>query len=188
MLLGATGSRTAHALDLMPLRINDCVGIELTGEIRLNEAAEVIKRIDAAVEKCGRRNLIVGDMPGGSVNDALAIGAAIRERGYVTAVHSSSKCYSACGLVFLGGVQRYWRPGARFIIHRPRIYGAFPDAATETAAYEELRTRLIRYVSSMGANPDYVDAMYDVQPRSFVEVRPPSLRAWSVFTTEGVPF
>lgn len=177
------------ALDIQATRIEGrCVGIALDGEIRRNEAADAIKRIDTAAERCGTRNILIGRMPGGSVRDAVAIGMAIRAREYITAMLPNSQCYSACGLVYLGGVQRYWSDGARFIIHRPEIRETFASLAEETAAYEDLKARLIAYVSDMGANPDYVEAMYAVRMGSHELVNQQQMNAWSLFMTVGLPF
>lgn len=189
LALAAVASGPAEALDVMPWKAGGrCAGIVLSGEIRRSEATDAIRRIDAAAARCVTRILVIGKMPGGSVNDAVAIGAAIRAKGYVTAAVPLSQCYSACGLVFLGGTQRYWHEQALFVIHRPRIYETFKDVATEIAAYEDLRGRLSRYVSGMGANADYVDAMYDVAPQDTRPVNPAQLTAWGLFTTVGQPF
>jgi hypothetical protein len=141
-----------------------CRGIMLDGDIARDEAASFIKRLIAAVERCGERTIVVLNMPGGSVNDAIAIGEAIRSRDYVTVALPNSICASACGLIYLGGVQRYWAVGARFIIHRPEIRGAtsFKTVAESDHAYDALKSRLVDYVAAMGGNPDYVDLMYAV--------------------------
>jgi hypothetical protein len=179
----------SYALDVRPMQVDGrCDAIQLDGEIRSGEAPDVIKRIDTAAAQCATRNMVIGRMPGGSVNDALEIGAAIRAREYVTAMLPNTECYSACGLVYLGGVQRYWREGARFIIHRPHIRANFSNVADETTAYEELKGRLIRYVSDMGASPDYVDAMYAVSPPGHVTVNRRDMNAWALFMIIGLPF
>jgi hypothetical protein len=44
--------------------------------------------------------------PGGSVNDALAIGQLIRDKGLATEVAAGAICASSCPLVFAGGSER----------------------------------------------------------------------------------
>ncbi len=141
-----------------------CRGIVLEGDIARDEAAGFVKRLIAAVERCGERTIVVLNMPGGSVADAIAIGEAIRSRDYVTVALPNSICASACGLIYLGGVQRYWAVGAQFIIHRPEIRSATPfkTVAESEHAYDALKSRLVDYVAAMGGNPDYVDLMYGV--------------------------
>lgn len=193
-LMSILWTERAHAIDIREMRLDGpCQAIILSGDIARNEAPDFIRRMVEAAERCGTRTIVVRNMPGGSVNDALAIGEAIRAREYVTAMLSESVCASACGLIYLGGVQRYWREGARFIIHRPEIRVATPfkSIAEADQAYDQLKLRLIRYVAAMGASPDYVDLMY-VEPS-----RPgPSERTLerldmmrlSLFTHTGMPF
>lgn len=193
MIAAAIGwSGPVRALEISELKLDGlCKGLILYGDIAYKEAPTFIERMVAAAERCGTRNLIVEKMPGGSVNDALAIGEAIRAREYVTAMLSNSICASACGLIYLGGVQRYWRQGARFVIHRPeiRVSPPFKSIAEADQAYDELKARLIRYVSSMGANPDYVDLMYIVRPGgSERTLERLDMMRLGLFTHTGVPF
>lgn len=165
-----------------------CVGIVLNGEIRRGEAPTAIQRLSDAAERCATRTVVIGKMPGGSVYDALAIGTALRAADYATVALAGSQCHSACGLVYLGGVHRYWQDRARFMIHRPVIYDSFPSLTAEIAAYEDLKERLIRYATDMGGNPDYVEAMYAVPSGQVAEVTSAQRTAWSLSTTGGLPF
>ena len=165
LLAAVGGSGSARALGLSELKINGtCRAIALSGDISGGEAQYIIPRLIAAAERCGSNVIVMQSMPGGSVTDAIAIGEAVRSREYVTAMLPNSLCASACGLIYLAGVQRYWRPNGRFVIHRPEIRASrpFKSIAEEHQAYDELKIRLIRYVAGMGANPDYVEAMYIV--------------------------
>lgn len=155
----------ADALGLAEYNIDGrCRAIALNGDISGGEAQHFIPRMIAAAERCGSNVIVMRSMPGGSVTDAIAIGEMVRAREYVTALLPDSLCASACGLIYLAGVQRYWRANGRFVIHRPEIRASrpFKSIAEENQAYDELKVRLIRYVAGMGANPDYVEAMYIV--------------------------
>lgn len=185
----------ARALDIRESQSGGlCRAIVLSGDIARDEAAAFIPRMVAAADQCGARTIVVHRMPGGSVNDAIRIGEAIRAGEYVTATLPDSVCASACGLIYLAGVQRYWNPGARFIIHRPEIRTATPftSVAQEDQAYGDLKSRLVGYVAGMGGNPDYVDLMYAVSKDS----PGPSLRALDradmmrlgLATQSGAPF
>lgn len=188
-------SSRAQAIDIREWQSGGlCKAIVLSGDIARNEAAKFIPHMTAAVDRCGARTIIAHRMPGGSVNDAIKIGEAIRAREYVTATLPDSVCASACGLIYLAGVQRYWNPGARFLIHRPEIRTATPfkSVAEEDQAYGDLKSRLVGYVAAMGGNPDYVDLMYAVSKDS----PGPSLRALDraemmrlgLATQNGAPF
>lgn len=191
LCVGAIGSiGRAQALGLTELKLAGlCQGVVLNGDIARNEAPDFIRRMVAAAETCGTRTIIVQKMPGGSVNDAIEIGEAIRSREYVTAMLPSSICASACGLIYLGGVQRYWRQNARFIIHRPeiRVSTPFKSITEEHQAYDELKLRLIRYVAAMGANPDYVEGMYSAGSRELT-LESVDLTRLGLVTLIGAPF
>ena len=55
--------------------------------------------------------------PGGLVNEGLAIGATIHERGYITAVGDGDTCASMCGLMWLGGSPRFVAGTSRIGFH-----------------------------------------------------------------------
>jgi hypothetical protein len=192
LFIGASGlADEARALELLALKVEGlCKAIVLDGDIARDEADGFIARLVTAMEGCGARVVVVGRMPGGSVSDALAIGRAIRAQEYVTAMRPDSICASACGLIYLGGVQRYWQPGANFVIHRPEIRSATPfrSVAESDQAYAALKARLIRYVADMGGNPDYVDLMYAVADGGARVLSQVDLLRLGLFTHTGMPF
>ena len=166
VLLAAVGwGSSAQALGMAEYKIDGrCRAIVLSGDISGGEAQYFIPQMIAAADRCGTNVIVMQAMPGGSVTDAIAIGEVVRAREYVTAMLPNSVCASACGLIYLAGVQRYWRPNGKFVIHKPEIRSSrpFKSLAEEHQAYDDLKVRLIRYVSGMGANPDYIEAMYVV--------------------------
>jgi hypothetical protein len=187
--VGVVCGAPALALDVADYRIDGrCQAVLLSGDIATRESASAIRRIVEAAERCGTRTIVVSKMPGGSVVDATDIGSVIRAREYVTAMLPDSVCASACGLIFIGGTQRFWRSGGRFIIHRPEIRATFKTPADELQQYESLRTRLAQYISVMGGNPDYVDAMYAVRPGGSEQLDERDLTRLGLVTAVGSPF
>jgi hypothetical protein len=98
--------------------------------------------------------------PGGSVDDALAIGALIREQGLATSVAAGALCASSCPLVLSGGAERRAAEGAAVGVHQ--IYatvapGALPTglrAAGEAMSDAQKTTAVItRHLSAMGVDP-----------------------------------
>lgn len=86
---------------------------------------------------------------GGSVADAIKAGAMIRTLGLSTELWNN--CYSACVLVFLGGVKRaIWSPYPDLGFHQASIYGK--DLFPGSPLYQTLS----QYVAAMGANPKFV--------------------------------
>ena len=97
------------------------------------------------------------------------MGLLIRQLGLETALYDD--CYSACTLVFLGGVERkVWSPYPTLGFHRASIDGeAIPDS-------DSLYDRLWTYADSMTGNGSVVvRAMQSAQPSNFFQFRPEQL-------------
>src|SRR3954468_16790372 len=80
-------------------------------------AAEVAKRADYI-------KTVVLNSPGGSVNDALAMGRLIRDKKFATEVEAGKYCASSCPLVFAGGVERRAGDRAAIGVHQVAAVGA----------------------------------------------------------------
>ncbi len=85
---------------------------------------------------------------GGSVIDALQSGVLIRERGLSTQLYG--KCYSACPMVFVGGVDRdiYWPSDSSLGFHQ--IYSSDGPEPMTSAIYYILRF----FLEEMGVDAD----------------------------------
>lgn len=86
---------------------------------------------------------------GGSVYEAIKIGELIRKRGLITVL--SNNCFSACSLVFLGGVERRVpAPHHSLGFHRISSRGwALP-------ASDEVYDRVREYAERMAGNGDEI--------------------------------
>lgn len=104
-------------------------------------------------------NTIALGSAGGSVYDALKAGQMIRALGINTTL--ANNCYSACPLVFLGGVSRIiWSPYPKLGFHQMYMRNgrAVQPIAPE---YDVIR----EYVRAMGVNERFViAAMFAAQP------------------------
>ena len=98
--------------------------------------------------------------PGGSVNDAIAIGSLIREKGFTTSVATGALCASSCPLILASGIERIAEPDAAVGVHQ--IYarvaaGDLPTgvkAAGEAMSDAQKTTAVItRHLSAMGVDP-----------------------------------
>jgi hypothetical protein len=114
---------------------------------------------------------VVLNSPGGSVNDALAMGRLIRERRFATEVEPGKFCVSSCPLVFVGGVDR--RAGDRATIGVPQV-AAIRSAANgpprdEMSLAQNISARCQRYLGDMGVSLQvWVHAMETPHDRLFV--------------------
>lgn len=114
---------------------------------------------------------------GGSVRDAIIAGSMIRDRGLNTTIYGN--CYSACPLVFLGGIRRViWAAPYRLGFHQ--IYTGSGDAIPfDSPTY----SHVAKYVSAMGADPSQVlQWMYVAGPSEMYEPEPDQL-CQAVFAT-----
>lgn len=84
--------------------------IFVKGDIVQGDALEFEKKIRGL-----KRGLVILSSPGGLVSEGLGIGAAVRTSGLATM--TADKCASACALVWLSGVRRYFNEGAQIGFH-----------------------------------------------------------------------
>ncbi|PCJ75346.1 MAG: hypothetical protein COA53_05410 [Rhodobacteraceae bacterium] len=96
---------------------------------------------------------------GGSVIDALEAGKMIRALKLNTTL--TANCYSACPLVFMGGVKRtIWSPYPEIGFHR-----MYWSNGVAVAPGDDLYFDISNYVSKMGANERFVLAsMFSAEP------------------------
>jgi hypothetical protein len=92
----------AHALTIRDLEANgETRFIALDGQFEVGDDKKFIDKI-LGVERAA----ILLNSPGGMIEPALAIGRAIRLKGFDTIVHDGAQCSSACALVWLAGASR----------------------------------------------------------------------------------
>ncbi len=87
--------------------------IIVSGELRTGDD----ERFATVAGAVGEDATVWLDGPGGSLQAGLRIGTAIRLKAWKTAVPEESTCASACGLIWLGGVQRSLGSRARIGFH-----------------------------------------------------------------------
>ncbi|MDF2232412.1 hypothetical protein P2H44_07575 [Albimonas sp. CAU 1670] len=112
-----------------------------------------------AVEENKELNQIALGSAGGSVLDALRAGMLIRERGFETTIYAN--CYSACPLVFMGGVARtVWDSQAELGFHQISL----ADGSAVPLS-DELYVELAKYMSSMGVEyKEVIFWMWEASP------------------------
>ena len=101
---------------------------------------------------------------GGSVRDAVLAGVLIRTRGLDTTIYGN--CYSACPLVFLGGIRRVvWAAPYRLGFHQIYSGDGIPIPFDD-----ELYRLVAKYIAAMGGDPSLVLAwMYSAPPTDMFE-------------------
>jgi hypothetical protein len=95
--------------------------LELTGTITPGMFDTVNAEIEARGEYVKK---VVLNSPGGSVEDAIKIGALIEVQGYETEVQKGGLCASSCPLIFAGGKERIASRESAIGLHQIYAVGA----------------------------------------------------------------
>lgn len=112
-----------------------------------------------------RKATVTLNSPGGSVSEALSIGASIRERNWATSVLPDNECFSACALIWISSERRYISQSSVIGFHAAYKYSNGIKAETgmgnaEIGSYLThlgLRIEAIRFITQ--APPDKVNIM-----------------------------
>lgn len=134
-------------MELLPGGILDLTGTITPGSA--GDFAAEIERRGAYVET------VRLDSPGGSVEDALAIAAMIRDEGFGTSVEAGSVCASSCPLILAAGGTRHVSPEASVGVHQ--IYAAPEDSgrigpAQAMSDAQMITARIARHFEAMGVS------------------------------------
>lgn len=159
---GSSGPRPAittptDALEApLEIELGPAGELHLTGTISVGSAVRFAEEVEARGEYI---ETVVLDSPGGSVLDALEIGALIREKGLATKVADGSLCASSCPLVFAAGAERIAGRDAAIGVHQ--IYAAALSAqpldalATAGVAMSDaqaMTARITRHLTDSGVD------------------------------------
>jgi hypothetical protein len=132
---------------------------------------------------------VVLNSPGGSVDDALAMGRTIRDKKFATEVEAGKYCVSSCPLVFAGGVDRRAGDKATIGVHQ---VAAMRSAANgpprdEMSVAQNISARCQRYLGDMGISLQvWVRAMETPHDRLFV-FKPDELKSLNLVTMAAGP-
>jgi hypothetical protein len=109
------------------------------------------KTFTAEIDKRGDYvKTVVLHSPGGSLEDALAIGRLIRERKFSTEVQGGHYCASACPLVFAGGIERKAGAKSGIGVHRVVVVAGGRDGVADG---QLVSARAQKYLRDMGVDP-----------------------------------
>jgi hypothetical protein len=165
-----TGERRGAPLRQKDPRLQAAMSFDLAGDGRLMAIGGIepgtAKRFADEIEKRGSYvKTIVLHSPGGSVQDALAMGRLIRERKFATEVEAGAYCASSCPLVFSGGTER--KAGERAAIGVHQVFAAASNGPGNSmvsgdgmASAQRVSAECQRYLRDMGVDQQvWVHAM-----------------------------
>lgn len=110
------------------------IALESGGDLKLSGTIDpgAAIRFRTEIEQRGEYvKTVVLDSPGGSVMDALEIGALIQEKGLATKVAAGNLCASSCPIIFASGAERLASADAAIGVHQ--IYAAALGEASRDA-------------------------------------------------------
>lgn len=112
-------------------------------------------RFAAEIEARGEYvKTIALNSPGGSVDDALAMSALIRDKRLATSVAPGALCASSCPIVFAGGETREAADGAVVGVHQ--VFNGSKERPTPEEAMssaQAITARVGRHLETMGIKP-----------------------------------
>jgi hypothetical protein len=123
------------------------------------------------------------DSPGGSLDDAMAMAALIRDRNLRTEVADGAICASSCPLVLAGGVARAVGETASIGVHQfyaGRGARLAPDQAMADA--QATAARIARHLSGLGVDPALWLHALDTPPQSLYRLSPDELSRYRLVT------
>lgn len=131
--------------------------LRLTGTIDAGAASRFAQEIAARGEYV---KTVVLDSPGGSVMDALEIGALIHEKGLATKVAAGHLCASSCPIVFASGAERIASAAAAIGVHQvyaaslgPEAVDALRVAGAAMADAQSITADITRHLGLTGVDP-----------------------------------
>jgi hypothetical protein len=101
---------------------------------------------------------------GGTVDDAIEIGKAVRAARYETVVSKGSQCASACGLIWLAGRPRYLEDGAHVGFH-----AGYTLTGDEASTAGSVNAVIGAYLNGLGLTTEAI---------RFLTARPPDEIYW----------
>lgn len=121
--------------------------------------------------------------PGGALDDAMAMGMAIRERGMATEVADGSICASSCPLAFAGGRTRTAGDKAAIGVHQFYAAGAETVRPAQIMSDAQATTaRITRHLASLDVDPALWLHALDTPPRSLYYFSAEELRRYRLVT------
>ncbi|MBS9722237.1 hypothetical protein JYU29_16200 [Tianweitania sp. BSSL-BM11] len=154
--------------------------LALTGRIIQGSAQTFVAKVKA---HGGAVNTVVINSPGGSLEDAMAMGRLIREKGFATEIPEGALCASSCPLMFAGGVAR--SAGQKAAIGLHQFYaapGSSNDAAAALSSAQATTARISRYLTEMGVDSALWLHALDTPPQALYYLSQQERRSYKLVT------
>ncbi|HEV7415083.1 MAG TPA: hypothetical protein VGN98_02930 [Tianweitania sediminis] len=129
---------------------------------------------------------IVIDSPGGALEDAIAMGRLVREKGFATEVQDGSICASSCPLFFAGGTERTAGKKAALGLHQfYAMEGSSSNAAAALSSAQATTAKISRYLIDMGVDARLWLHALDTPPQRLYYLTPDQQAQYRLVTGSG---
>ncbi|WP_374619792.1 hypothetical protein [Devosia sp.] len=171
-----------------PLRIELGAGgvLALTGTIDPGSFTRVEAELAARGEYVKR---IALDSPGGSVEDAVRIGALIEVGGYDTSVAAGALCASSCPLLLAGGKHRLASRAAAIGVHQiyamataDALQGGLAGIGDAMAGAQKTTAVITRFLGTTGVDPAMWLHALETPPDRLYYLTPEELESYRLVT------
>lgn len=123
----------------------------LEGSIRPGDAARFATALEEAAPQPDALTL---HSPGGSVLDAIEIGAAVRAAGMNTVMLAEAACASACPLILFGGVERIVSRKAWVGLHQSYLMDVTLVTTRQAVSeVQQVQSLMLAHTDKMGVDP-----------------------------------
>jgi hypothetical protein len=179
---------TDHDLLRNPLEIDLVAGgvLTLTGTIDPGSAERFADEIAARGEYVAA---VAFDSPGGSVQDAIAIGRLINEAGFDTSVAGGALCASSCPLAFAGGKARHATAASAIGVHQIFAVASAGNPLTSANAAgdamssaQSVTADVTRHLTAMGVDPAMWIHALETPPTLLYYLSPEELTRYRLVT------
>lgn len=162
------------------ITIDGTQAMRIRGAITPGDGARIRDELQVA-----RPTLVALDSPGGSVEDALTIGRALREIGAATRLRDNAVCLSACPYIFVGGTTRSIAQSARLGVHQH----SFGESTIQPAflAVEDIQrgqAGVLNHLDEMGIDLRIMGPAMATPADEIYILTANELRDWNVVTED----
>lgn len=130
----------------------------------------------AALRNATGRPRIYLSSPGGSLTPGLNMGRMIREARLETFVPAGAGCWSACGLMWLAGVERHLDPTGRVGFHAAYV----PQQGAPGQVSGSGNAVIGAYLSRLGYNDNAIRFFTSARPDQMFELKPTQFQDYGI--------
>jgi hypothetical protein len=116
LFLMTTQASQGATIELSPLDSAKQAVVSVSGRLEVADIDQFRTKTSTISEA-----IVVFESNGGSLIAGIEIGTLMRLKGFVSLVHDSSRCASACALAWLGGSKRFMGKSAQIGFHAPYV-------------------------------------------------------------------